>query len=376
MSNPKILHIIIDGYSPSNEDNFFDNFDYLSDQYSVNSSFIKHNYDEYTVKSGDRPHSPDMWTRAYSRTSFSDVKQENDSSRLGVTTKISRIPSEKFLWNKLAKKGYNSWIYPFGQYYRLVWRNLLNESTKNRISGIAKYYGTDQTAIITDGDVQYVHANEIYYGMHETAWGREKVKNSAFKDYYENWKNLTPEFAKRMVAECYYYYSSSLIPMINSNIKLFEEEILPHLSTTLSSHELNYVHIGLVEADTLYHFTPLYDDIVNHLRKYYDMIIRKTVDMYDPDIIIITGDHGMSSPTLSPQHKRNIEVEWKGRKRRVKQSSWGVAPLYTDHSWDIGAVIYSKDSRYVNQLHNQVDNSDEKTYLMYDIYDYINNVLR
>lgn len=363
----KIFHIIIDGYSPNNEDDYFKNgFEELFQDYDKNS-VVKHNPDEGHMSG--RPHSPDMWTRAYSKTSFADVKEEGDSARLGPTTKINRIPSKNFIWNKLGSKGIDSWIYPFGQYYRLVHRNMIQHSVKDHINGVAKYYGTNQSARISKGKVEWYKGDYTYWGMHETAWGREKVKgDKIFGKYYENWKNMTPEFEKIMVQECYEYYKNSLIPMMNEDKILFETDILPHFDKTLkNSDNLQYVHVGLVEADTLYHFTPLYSDINTVLYDYYKFIISHILDVYKPEIVILTGDHGMERPWISPRRKAKGKVTWNGITRDVVQSQWGVAPLYNDHSWSIGCDVYTKVS---SSIFDNIKDGNE-TYLMYDIYDSI-----
>lgn len=369
MKKPKILHLILDGYSPSNQDNFFDDFKGVIPQEYNHGTFVRVAPDESKLRS------PDMWTRCYSKTTFEEIKQEGDSARLGVSTKISRVPAERFLWNKLAKKNVNSWLYPFGHYYKVLQRNVLEEDTKDHVSGFFKMYGTRLGGIIDNGNITW-HKSPIgmYYGWHESSWNRESKQTDVFLDYRANWKNPTEEFLARVPDEVHDYYLDRMSYYRDIDEKLFNEEIFPHLQKHIDEGDFEnggYVHIGLVETDTPYHFVPEYPDIVEVLRNYCNAIIDKAVSMLDPDIIIITGDHNMAAVT--PEEFSNAKLlDYKnhsGNKRYGAQSSWGITPILTEHGHEVGCMVYAKDSNLIQKFHDEYYERD--TYLMYDIYNFI-----
>lgn len=366
--NPLILHLILDGYSPSNKDNFFDNFiGVIPKDYKYNE-FVRVAPDDSKLRS------PDMWTRCYSKTTFADIHQEGDSGRLGVSTKISRVPAERFLWNKLAKKGIHSWLYPFGHYYRSLNRNVLDENPEF-VSGFFKMYGTRLGCMLDNGEKTW-HKSPIsvYYGWHESSWNRESKTTDVFNDYRDSWKNPTEEFLSRVPSEVHDYYLDRMSYYKDMDEKLFYEEIFPHLQKHIDSGNFNeggYVHIGLVETDTPYHFIPEYPDIVDLIRDYCNKLINTAVEMMNPDIIIITGDHNMAAVT--PEDFSNAKLldytNHSGNKRYGAQSSWGITPILTEHGHEVGCMFYAKDVSYISNFRENYYGKDR--YLMYDIYNFV-----
>lgn len=370
MKNPTILHFILDGYSPSNTDNFFDNFKGIFSEGYSSGTFVRVAPDQSKLRS------PDMWTRCYSKTTFEEVHQEGDSGRLGVSSKISRVPAENFLWNKLATKNINSWIYPFGHYYRQVERNLLDKN-KECVSGFLKMYGTRLGCMLDKGEPTW-HKSPIsvYYGWHESSWNRESKTTDVFNDYRDNWKNPTEEFIKRVPKEVHDYYLDRMSIYKEMNEKLFEEEIFPHLQKRINEGDFSnggYIHIGLVEPDTPYHFVPEYPDIVALIREYCEKIIQKAIDMVNPDLVIITGDHNMA-PVTKADFSNAILLdysEYSGNERFGAQSSWGITPILTEHGHEVGCVIYAKNAKDIQHFHDNYYERDR--YLMYDIYNFIHD---
>lgn len=368
MKNPVILHLILDGYSPSNKDNFFDNFVETVPSNYHHGQFVRVAPDKSKLRS------PDMWTRCYSKTTFEDIKQEGDSARLGVSTKISRVPTERFLWNKLAKKNIHSWLYPFGHYYKVLQKNVLGDN-REYVSGFFKMYGTRLGCMLNYGAYNW-HKSPIgmYYGWHESSWNRESKHTDVFNDYRASWKNPTEEFIERVPDEVHDYYLDRMSHYRDIDEQIFQEEIFPHLQQHIDGGDFKdggYIHIGLVETDTPYHFVPEYPDIVNILRDYCNNIIQKAIDMIDPDIIIITGDHNMAQVT--PEEFSNAKLlDYKnhsGNKRYGAQSSWGITPILTEHGHEVGCMLYAKDPDIIKQFHDEYYERD--TYLMYDIYNFI-----
>lgn len=366
MKNPVVLHFILDGYCPTNKDNFFNNFeDIIPEGYHVG------NFHSVATEE-DKLRSPDMWTRAYSKTTFAEIKQPGDSARLGTSTKIKRIPAERFLWNKLASKGVKSWLYPFGQYYYTVGSNFLTGSPQDEnVSGFLKMYGTKLGYQVDYGVPLYAKSPlSVYYGLHEASWGRELKGDfvDTFKDYRTLWKNPTPEFLEKVPQDIYDYYSDRFSGYLDANRKLFEEEIFPHLRAHLHDfYNGGYIHIGLVEPDTPYHFVPVYPDLVGWIRDYCFEIISKVVDMVNPDILIITGDHGMENVDETWKTARPITVN--GQTRLCAVSDWGVAPIYNEHSHEIGGVIAAKDIRHIQDFTDHYHKPEEV--FMYNIYDFV-----
>lgn len=368
---PVILHLILDGYSPSNKDNFFDNFsDIMPPAYKMDT-FVRVAPDKSKLRS------PDMWTRCYSKTTFEEIHQEGDSARLGVSTKISRVPTENFLWNQLAKKGVNSWLYPYGHYYKVLQRNVLDEATKEHVSGFFKMYGTRLGCMIDKGALNWHKSPiSIYYGWHESSWNRESKTTDVFNDYRACWKNPTQEFIDRVPKDVHDYYLDRMSYYKDMDERLFYEEIFPHLQSRIDAGDFNdggYIHIGLVETDTPYHFVPEYPDIVDLLRKYCYGIITKAVNMLNPDIVIITGDHNMAAVT--PEEFSNAKLldysAYSGNKRYGAQSSWGITPILTEHGHEVGCTIYAKDVSDIARFF--VNYYEKDKYLMYDIHNYIND---
>lgn len=370
MSQPRILHFILDGYSPSNTYDFFSDFlDIVPVDYNARQFVREVSKDEGKLRS------PDQWTKCYSKTSFLDIHQEGDSGRLGVSTKISRVPSERFIWNKLARKSVNSWLYPFGHYYKVIERNVLEEDTRSYVSGFFKMYGTRLGCMINNGELNW-HKSPIsvYYGTHESSWNRESKQTDVFNDYRANWKNPTEEFIARVPKDVHDYYLEKMSYYFEMDTQLFEEEILPHLKEHIDSGKFDgggYIHIGLVEPDTPYHFVPEYPDIVNIVKEYCDYIISKAIDIVKPDIIIITGDHNMEKVTQEDFSNAILldYKEYSGNKAYGAQSSWGITPILTEHGHEVGCMLYAKDYAYIEKFRDNYYGKDR--YLMYDIYNFI-----
>ena len=369
--NPIILHLILDGYNPSNHDDFFNDFEGIVPSEYATGKFIR----DVDLSEG-KLRSPDQWTKCYSKTSFAEVHQEGDSGRLGVSSKISRVPAENFLWNKLANKKVKSWLYPFGHYYRQVERNFLDRNPEY-VSGFLKMYGTRLGCMLDYGKPTW-HKSPIsvYYGWHESSWNRESKTTDVFNDYRDSWKNPTEEFIARVPGEVHDYYLDRMTYYRDMDERLFYEEILPHLQQHIDAGDFNdggYIHIGLVETDTPYHFIPEYPDIVEMIRNYCNKIISKSIDMINPDILIITGDHGMSPVT--PEEFSNAKLldysKYSGNKRYGAQSSWGITPILTEHSHDVGCMMFAKNPDEIKKFHDEYYERDR--YLMYDIYNFIHD---
>lgn len=377
MPKPKVAHFILDGFCPANEDNYYDNFHHLDSIFS--------SVEEYVVDNPDTgfPRSPDLWTRCYSRKSYSDLSREGDNGYTGVTTYARRIPSNEFLWNKVVNSGYPSWIYLYGQYYYIARDNLIDSSDSNKkLSGVLKMYGGPRTALIDNGEVTRYKSDISFWGLHEpTAPGNksyEAIKefiNSECGGDYKEFMKVAPQYMHD-------YFKREYLPRIEDNKNLYDKEIFPHIQKHLSEFENGgYLNLGIIETDPPYHFFPFYEDLIQEVRDYVCYIIDNTIKIYNPDIVIITGDHGMESVYKVFEDKRSSDssgsrklfsFNYEGKTRQVACASFGVAPLFTDHSNKIGGVLFCKDKKYQDIFQNKYFKTTP--YFMYDVYDYISDL--
>lgn len=370
MAKPRILHIILDGFSPSNKDDPWNCFkDAVPQEKYHLTQFIGHNPDDVR-----HPVSPDMWTRAYSKTKFSDILTDDDF-RVHVAKKIGRVPSENFIWNKLSRAGIPSWIYPYGQYALVVEKNMLIPGESDHVSGIIKKYSTNAGYRLDNGKPDWYRSPiGVYYGMHEmTRWSY--FKGNELETYKEAWKNdPSDEFIEHAVHQLHDFIDRVFDEYLSINTRLFHEEVLPHLGSHLDEMvDGGYVHIGLVESDVPMHFALIYPDIMVKVKVYLEGVISRAIEMVDPDILIITGDHGMiSTEEYLKQYnvkKPAFDVTYNGETRRAIQANFGIAPIYVEHSHDIGAMFYAKDPAELEIFRNQYFNNSD--YLMFDLHDYM-----
>lgn len=379
----KILHIIIDGYSPDNEDLVFD-WDQINLSKSKIVTYGSHSDGKDLLKSARQ------WFRYYSKF----IVKNNKGN---ITSHYTDCPGEKLLWRVLADKGIPSFIMPFNTLTEKSsdWLIGTGESRK-LISGIFKKWYDTKCWILDEGEWIQKNTDYIAPAMMPNVKGDGELDDPEFVN---KMNDLNSSETNSEYAEKFEKYKSDIarqsLSMMESRIsdiwKNYDNELKPLLEKFLSKNSSGYFHIGVGESDSVYHFRK-YQSNMKLYRDFLNEYLQDLIITINPDLVVICGDHNMIPVNDHPYFSKRIydhsrkkiaQVELDGNKTYISTSNTANIPIFNDHGFHVmGDFCYRNLSQeQVNHLESSMkdlSNQNDKPYdepmLPEFLYDYFTNL--
>lgn len=371
MSEPKVLHIILDGESPDNSRNVFrikNLYDKLGNEFPYRKTFLTKDPRKRILLS------PEMWTRTYSGKELSEwvsseVTRWDPDKEDTSSTKFSSVPNSSLLWNRISGRGYSSFVFPYYAFYK----NCDKFDNNQNNHACLRDYKKKLYRTINSGDCHYHRSDFQYYGMHETM--EDLVKVPGMKDrVQEMWTTLDPDNCQETLVNLIEDQKKIIYPEysnhIKSNLEVFNQEIFPQLSQISFDHG-GYVHLGMIETDSFLHFLSPYQELYDELEKYLIKVILTAEEIVGFDTIIIHGDHGQD---WSRTMKKWYEFDYEGSHYKCGRANHVPAPMFNDHSHSVGGYVMSKSQDTINDFTRILHRQKENSLFMDTVYEYLDNV--
>lgn len=356
-----ILHLTYDGYHPNND------FSLINPEKVVDCSKYteSHFLDSEDLDVGvDYLESADMWIRMYSGWEVRDaIKEFGDKSTLrsGLYNRVKKVPRDTWIWNKLAKQGVTSIMYPFYSIARAEDKEnnflLEDDIDKDLVNMIVRPYYSKYYNQIEDGVGEYKYSDYGYSSLiREIVNMNSSNKNDSeiIKEFETRWDNFiegsedsTTDGIDKHLPRLISYLENNLDSArvaIDNNYKILSEEFYPFLLSKFNKDNDNYTHVGLAETDIIWHFSESYTEFNEYARdNLFHKLLSDLIGIVNPDIILVNGDHGMvNSFDTAGRSSKKCKFYHNGTEFKVKRPRSGVLPCYNEHSNKVGGYVWAK----------------------------------
>lgn len=375
----RVLHFILDGYHPSNLTNILDD-KLLESKLSDIGVYNKIDIDTPVVPL-EHLKSPRMWFRYYSR---HYVTKDEDAGRARFTSLYQTVDGKELIWRRLAENhNVPSYIMPYNQMTPMSssWMIGKKSSKSSRlINGTFKNWYKTKSWNLTDGNYTPTETEDIMSALMLTTSNDAQIHDSEILDMlsYIDKASSNDEFRSRYYETLpkYIGYITDLAKrLIDGNQREWDERVIPNLEIFSNKYKDvdSFVHLGFGETDAMYHFFRYESMLEDIFRPYLVHCISEACRVYNPDVILITGDHNMinldnplaedfvrSAKGDGPKLFTYVDLDCKdGTKVHTAMSTatYSPLPMFNDHGYLVGGRVFynTVGESFVDVLKSHVD---------------------
>lgn len=375
----RVVHLVIDGFDPKlameNEDTGFK----VLDRSDVSlSNYIKICEESRDWKTVDYIPSNFSWARIYSGQEYNEAINlrdpydiENYNENNAHYTNYENIPHNEFLWNKLSNLNVENYWFPYFKVTQML-RRIYKDIIKSSFTHMTAVDYRESKATV----IESCRRNNIEYDSYTDFYDHNELgqKNKRLIDLWKSDANSSD------FESCYRdILNYGLSKACKKNLKCYNRFIN---ETKNSPHKRNeFIHISSIELDAFYHYSIPSIFISDLMKSFYSTLLDIITYELEPDILIVTGDHGFRFFNKDEEHLK----EYYGRPvKYIKEFNteygniistkaiFNDFPFSRTHSNSQGYVIYQKYSfNYDKEL--PIIKGNEFTPASDDIYNLICN---
>lgn len=348
----KIFHLVLDGWHPENEIDFFNNFEDViriknSKQYSS------------TYESEQILNSSIQWPKIYSGTQIKDVGRwdKKHPESMSIKDKLKKINRDDFIWNRLSEQNSTSLVFPYGSFASIFFDNLLTMKSAELCTMICRRWGRPSYFMQLGKIKDRFQSDLKYWGLHEVGDSMDKNFSDRQKTFINQcWEETSSNSLGDLAVDLESFYLDSYENKLKENFKIFKKEF----SALIVGQD--YLHIGLIETDTIYHYASIYPSVKKLIRKYIFDILNLIHKKYNPDCILIHGDHNMVPITEKTSHlfpdRPLSTINYNGTEYQCIKSRTGYAPIYHEHGNKVGGILWAKKPEVLDIFDTFIEKSD------------------
>lgn len=348
----KIFHLVLDGYHPDNEVDFFDNFGMTVNNRTVRT-FSTTYEDEKMLNSSIQ------WPKIYTGQSLENIARwdANNPVTMSIRDKFKTLKEENFLWNVLAKQGCSSLIFPYGSLASIFHDNLLSRQSEDYCTMMVRRWGRPSYFLQLGKLKDKIQSDYLYWGLHEVGDTMDlKLSLETKEKLRDYWKTGSSESLGNLAVDLEDFYIQSYKEKLDENLKVIKKEFAQFINGQ------NYVHLGLIETDTMYHYASIYSKARQLIRDYVLETMRIIKKKYNPDCILVHGDHNMVPISEEIQDvfpdKKLTSVNYKGAEYKCIKSRTGYSPIYHEHGNKVGGIMWARDKKVLDIFGSFLKESD------------------
>lgn len=378
----KVLHLVVDGWDPSiaigegpcslmTESEIYDDL-YRNFKFHFSRSkefpFVDHlrsNFEWARIYSGEEYN--------YYRPSF-DIQDDpynsqNYNDKIAHNTDYNLIPKESWMWNKLSLFGVTNYWFPYFKVSEMLRKGKVSDTvfSNSTYMYLAQYGKTLKTEI--SKKERHRDSDNTVFTYPDMCVGFADIRRTD-KEALELWeriKNTDKEEDSKILKntqDLINFLDTRIYPKFkeccDSVFKIYTRFLNLIKSKGYGSHNLDFVHIGTAELDAFYHYSSPSQKLKGLGKEFYQKLIRTILAELDPDIVIMTGDHGF---TLCNNEVVEYDIGQKdaltkysgyfiedGDLRFTQKAVFSHLPYSKMHSCTQGYTIFSKDERLFERI--------------------------
>jgi len=365
----KVLHYILDGLAPSSNENILElvNPNYILNKYGYELAGKHETWD----KSRSKYWSHINWPRLYSKLETTKLSEATARFNPNETpedeiwkSRCDVIPPEAWIWNKLSHIGIPSFTFPYYLIRLITKKNLFESNNPNNdlinmmIRGYHTYYHVD----IKNGELSHRIKSPYSYWYFCDIIDRLNKSNypETHDEVMKMWKDFRDTGDDKYIKPIIDITRKEMIPKLYEKIKenngIMFEELIPAIQEFVQGKDSYYVNVGLCESDNLCHFgLGLTKEYVPDIRdNYLNPIMDKIIEVTNPDVIILAGDHGtrlqseeLDGEAEGDKYSGYLDIG-DGKKIWVKKSHYSWTIFCAEHSNSNGCYVFTKPGLGVN----------------------------
>lgn len=350
----RVVHFVIDGFDPNlameENDSGFKVFDKRDPSLS---NYIQITQESREWKTVDYIPSNFSWARIYSGREYNDViglrdsyNPENYNENNAHFADYSKIPHSEFLWNKLSNIDVENYWFPYFKVTKML-RRSYKDVVRSVLTHITSLDYRESKATILENKRRFNINYDTYTDFYDT--NELGQKNKKLIDLWESNAN-SDKFD-----ECYdEILIPGLIEACQKNLNCYSRFMKETKNCCNFKNALNeFIHISSIELDAFYHYSIPSVKINSLMKSFYSELLSRIIDVFTPDILIITGDHGFRFFNKDEEHLK----EYYGRKvKYIKEfdtlygniistkAIFNDFPFSRTHNNFQGYIIYQKSS--------------------------------
>ena len=348
----KIFHLVLDGYHPDNEVDFFDNFGMTVNNRTVRTFST-------TYENEKMLNSSIQWPKIYTGQSLENIARwdANNPVTMSIKDKFKTLDSRNFLWNQLSKQGCSSLIFPYGSLASIFYENLLSKESESYCTMMVRRWGRPSYFLQLGQMKEKIQSDYMYWGLHEVGDTMDLNLSDEMREQIRDyWRADSSDSLGDLATDLENFYLKSYKEKLDENLKVIKKEFLQLLNGQ------DYVHLGLIETDTIYHYASIYPKAKQMIKDYVYEIMRYVKKHYSPDCILIHGDHNMvpiseEIKEVFPDKKLST-VNYKGTEYKCIKSRTGYSPIYHEHGNKVGGIMWARDKKVLDFFDSILKDSD------------------